>query len=412
MSRTIDEKVVSLEFDNEKFEKNVKTSMSTIEKLKAALKFEGATKGMEDVEKASKKMNFDEVSDNVDKVTVKFDVLQTVAVRAIGNITDKVVDMGLKLIQSLSGFDMVRSGYSKMDDLNASVQTLMNSTGKSVEEITGYLDRLMVFSDETSYGFTDMTSALATMVASGGNIERLIPMIEGMANATAYAGKSAAEFKRVIYNLNQSYSGGYLTLMDWKSVANVNVNSKALIETLIRYGEELGKIKKGTVDLGNFTETLKNKWVDTEVMELAFGETFAAMTSAAHEMLERGEVDNFTEAYKILAKEGFDPVSVSAALAAQEAKSFKEAMDATTDAVSSKWSQAFSYIFGDYTEAKKTWSHLAEDLYIIFAQPLDDINNAVIKPAFTSHWTQFRDLLRETGVDVNVFQEQLLQYYI
>ena len=34
MSTTIDERVVEMRFDNQKFEQNVKTSMSTIEKLK------------------------------------------------------------------------------------------------------------------------------------------------------------------------------------------------------------------------------------------------------------------------------------------------------------------------------------------------------------------------------------------
>ena len=44
MSKTIDEKVVSMEFDNSKFEGNVKTTMSTLDKLKKSLNFKGATK--------------------------------------------------------------------------------------------------------------------------------------------------------------------------------------------------------------------------------------------------------------------------------------------------------------------------------------------------------------------------------
>ena len=40
MSKTIDQRVVEMRFDNANFEKNVSTSMSTLDKLKKSLKFE------------------------------------------------------------------------------------------------------------------------------------------------------------------------------------------------------------------------------------------------------------------------------------------------------------------------------------------------------------------------------------
>ena len=46
MSRQVDEKVVSMKFDNKQFEANVKTSMGTIDKLKSSLNFKGASKGL------------------------------------------------------------------------------------------------------------------------------------------------------------------------------------------------------------------------------------------------------------------------------------------------------------------------------------------------------------------------------
>ena len=41
MSRTVDQKVVQMQFDNQGFEQGAKQTMSTLEKLKAALKFDG-----------------------------------------------------------------------------------------------------------------------------------------------------------------------------------------------------------------------------------------------------------------------------------------------------------------------------------------------------------------------------------
>ena len=54
MSKTIDERVVSMQFDNAQFERNVQTSLSTIEKLKRSLNFSGASKGLENINAAAK----------------------------------------------------------------------------------------------------------------------------------------------------------------------------------------------------------------------------------------------------------------------------------------------------------------------------------------------------------------------
>ena len=57
MSKTVDERVVSMQFDNKQFEANVQTSMSTLDKLKQKLDFKGASKGLENVNAAVKNVN-------------------------------------------------------------------------------------------------------------------------------------------------------------------------------------------------------------------------------------------------------------------------------------------------------------------------------------------------------------------
>lgn len=180
--------------------------IKTLDKLDKALDLKNGKRSFEDVEKAAEKCNFEPLLKAADTVTQRFSTLGILGVRALERITDKAVDAGLALTKSLT-IDQITAGYSKYEQKTASVQTLINSTGKSIEEVNSYLDRLMWFSDETSYGFTDMTQALATMTSSGGDIDKLIPMIEGVANSVAFAGKGASEFQRVMYNLNQSYSG-------------------------------------------------------------------------------------------------------------------------------------------------------------------------------------------------------------
>ena len=273
------------------------------------------------------------------------------------------------------------SGWNKYAQKTASVQTIMNATGKSITKVNGYLSKLMWFSDETSYSFTDMTQSLGQLTASGGDIEKVIPMIMGMANATAYAGKGASEFSRVIYNLNQSYSQGYLSLMDWKSVELAGVATAELKKQIIETGVELGKIKEGDVTVGTFSSTLSKKWADKEVMETAFGK-FAEFSEAVKKMVDANPGMLASQAIEALADQ-YDEVTVKAFKAAQEAKSFSEAVDATKDAVSSGWMETFDILFGNYEEAKGFWSDLAEEFWNMFAGGAAGRNNW-LKNAFDS----------------------------
>lgn len=364
MSNSIDRRVVEMQFENRQFEQGARTSMGTLEKLKRSLDFSGAARGLSTLTGAVSGVDMTPMANAVESVSLKFRALEVAGVTAMMNLANRAVDTGISLVKSLS-IDQVTAGWSKYGDKTANVQTIMNATGKSIDEVNGYLDKLMWFSDETSYSFNDMTAALGQLTSAGGDVEKLIPMIQGIANATAYAGKGASEFSRSIYNLNQSYSAGHLQYMDWKSLELAGVASKQLKETFIETGIALGKIKEGQVSIADFGSTLKNGWADTEVMEQAFGK-FNEMTELAYEMVQSGEVETASEAYEILSKK-YDGVSITAAKAAQEAKTFTEAIDATKDAVSSGWMRTFELIFGNYEEAKVMWTDLANYMWDVFA---------------------------------------------
>lgn len=380
MSQEVDERVVEMRFDNAQFEKNVHQTMQSLEKLNDSLRLDGAEKGFEKIGDASAKVDFDEMQGALDDLSGKFSAVEVMGVAALSHITRQAIDTGERLVKSLS-LDQVTSGWSKYAQKTASVQTIMNATGKSIAKVNSYLSKMMWFSDETSYSFTDMTQSLGQLTASGGDIEKVIPMIMGMANATAYAGKGASEFSRVIYNLNQSYSQGYLSLMDWKSVELAGVATAELKKQIIETGVALGKIKEGAVTVGTFSSTLSKKWADKEVMETAFGK-FAEFSEAVKKMVDANPGMLASQAIDALADK-YDEVTVKAFKAAQEAKSFSEAVDATKDAVSSGWMETFDILFGNYEEAKGFWSDLAEEFWNMFAGGAAGRNNW-LKSAFDS----------------------------
>lgn len=371
MASSIDNRVAQLTLENKQFEAAAAQSLKTVNKLDDAFKMADGVKGMKDLGDAAKSVNVEGLLNSANKVRVQFVAMEEAARQLIRSVTQDIYQQGKALVKGLT-IDPIQAGWTKYSEKLSSVQTLMNATGKDIDTINTYLDRLMWFSDETSYGFTDMTSALAQMTASGGDVEKLIPMIQGIANATAFAGKGAAEFSRVMYNLNQSYSAGYLSLIDWKSVELAGASSKELKNILIDTAKQVGTLNKegktaaGTlVDISTFSSTLADKWATTEVMEKAFG-YFNEMTEMAYKMVQSGQVETASEAYEILASK-YDTVSLRAAKAAQEAKSFSETIEATKDAVSTNWMQTFENIFGNKVEATKLWTAVTQELWEIFA---------------------------------------------
>lgn len=403
MSQEVDSRVVEMRFDNANFEKNTKQTISTIDRLMEKLQFKGAEKGFEKLDAAAKNVDFATMQTSLDRLESKFSSLNIVATTALVNITNKFVDAGEKLVKSLS-VDQVMSGWNKYTEKTGNVQTIMNATGKSIDTVNGYLNKLMWYSDETSFSFNEMTSALSQMTASGGDIEKMIPMIMGIANATADAGKSGLAFQSTIRNITQSYSAGYLQLQDWKSLNLMGTATKALKQELIDTAVELGTLKQGEVTIATFESTLSKKWANTKVMEKTF-EKYASMMEAAYEMTQKNKGMTSSEALEKLSGQ-YGELAERSALAAQQAKSFAEAIDSTKDAVSSKWMAVFETIFGNKEEATDTWTELSNRLYNIFVPTIDSLNER-LKGGLGSGWNQL--LENELGDQADAYAYAMQQ---
>ena len=76
--------------------------------------------------------------------------------------------------------------------------------------------------------------------------------------------------------------------------------------------------------------------------------------------------------------------------AAQEAKTFREAIDSVKDAVSTGWMNTFEIIFGDYLKAKVLWTDLANALYDVFAAG-GEIRNEILSSALGKTFSGLKD---------------------
>ena len=234
MSKTIDERVVEMRFDNKQFESNVKTSMSTIDKLKEKLNFKGASKGLENINAAAKNVNMSGLQNGIETVRAKFSALEVVGVTALANIANSAVNAGKRLINAFT-FEPIISGFQEYETQINSVQTILANTaheGTNLEQVNAVLDELNHYADQTIYNFTEMTRNIGTFTAAGVGLEESASAIKGIANLAAMSGSNSQQASSAMYQLSQALAAGTVKLMDWNSVVNAGMGGQVFQDAL------------------------------------------------------------------------------------------------------------------------------------------------------------------------------------
>lgn len=349
----IDEKVVQMTFDNKQFEKGVAQSLKSLEDLKKALeldKMSNSLKSLETVTNAMSK-NFGELENNVKRVANVFTPLGHIVHKAMDDIASTIVSKAKSFAMLATGMESLQEGGQKYEKYTKSVQVITNATGKSVDEVSKHLDKLLKYTDETSYDFSEMVSSIGKFTSVGIDLERAEAAMEGIANWAAKSGAGKAEANRAMYNISQSMGAGAMKLIDWKSIENANMATKEFKEVAIQTAEELGVITKNSgITYQNFNETLKDGWLTADVMTTVLSKY----------------ADTSTD------------FGLAAFHAAQEALSFTDAIDALKDAMSSGWMKSREYMFGNLDEARVLWTDFANAL-IEFSDIFTSARNELLK---------------------------------
>ena len=354
MSRQVDDRVVSMEFDNCNIEKNVKTSMSTLERLKQALNFKGASKGLEAVDNASKKVNFSTMSKAVDEIGVKFNAMQIIATTALANITNAAVNAGKQMVEAMT-LRPVTTGFQEYETQIGSIQTILSNTrwqNTSLEQVNSALDELNTYADKTIYNFTEMTRNIGTFTAAGVGLEQSVSAIKGIANLAAASGSTSAQASSAMYQLSQALAAGRVSLMDWNSVVNAGMGGKLFQDALIRTSEVMGTGAKAAIETyGSFRESLtQGQWLTSEVLTETLSQIAGAYTDA--ELLSKGYTQEQVAEIQTLAED--------AEGAATNVRTFSQLIDTTMEALGSGWTNTWEILVGDFEEAQALFTDVSK----------------------------------------------------
>ena len=335
MSTTIDNEVVKLEFDNGNFEANVSTSLSTLDKLKNALRFDGLEQSIRTVGDQIGKIDVESLNTSAETVQNRFSVLGTVATGALLSIGATAVSVGASLLKNLTVQPII-DGFQEYEMTMNSVKTIMaNLPSETIDHVNSTLATLNQYSDETIYSFSDMTRAIGQFTAAGVDLDSATTAIKGMANVAAGAGASNEALARAEYQVSQALQSGTIRLTDWNSLVQAGMANPELQEQIKATAREQGVAVDSLIaKSGSFRDSLNDGWLTADIF-------VKTMAKAADESTEWGA--RLTDA-------------------ATQVNTASQLGSVIMESIGSSWTNTWQLIVGDYEQSKKFFTNIYNEI--------------------------------------------------
>ena len=196
MSKTVDQRIVEMRFDNNQFEQNVKTSMSTLDRLKQALKLDGASRGLENVSKASKGLDFSSIASNVESLASRFSTFGIIGMRVLERMTDSCINFAQKGIGFVTS-KIIEGGKRRAFNIeNAHFQ--LQGLLKDEEKVQAVMADAMESVDGTAYAYDEAAKAASQFAASGLQAgEEMLGALRGITGVAAMTNSDYESISRI-----------------------------------------------------------------------------------------------------------------------------------------------------------------------------------------------------------------------
>ena len=260
MSKTIDEKVVQMKFDNAQFEQNVSKSLKTLDELKFKLKtmdFRKSASSLESVGDAARKIDMSGLSQGIETVHAKFSALQVMGVTALANITNSAVNAGKKIASSLTD-SLINGGRNRAQKIKDAKFTMEGLLGKEeYDKQWSRIDQSINYAvADTAYGYDSAARAasqfLASSVKVGDEMDRSLRAISGVAAMTNSTYDD-------ISNIFTRVAGqGRVMAVDLNSLAARGLNAAAILGKSLNKSESEVRdmVSKGKISFQQFADAM------------------------------------------------------------------------------------------------------------------------------------------------------------
>ena len=329
MPTSVDERVVSMKFDNKNFEKNAEVSLKTLDLLKEKLKFDNVKESLSEIDTSTLKRAFENIG-NIDtsKINVAMDRIEsrmsTLGIfmgRIVENIADSVYDVvrnAMSQIERVINFaesGIVQGGYKRASNIQTA-RFQLEGVGIAWDDIKGDIDYAVT---NTAYSL-DQAALVASQLSSAGfkpgekyvtasgeerGIDTMAMILKSISGVAAQSG-GMADYADVGRNFIQILSRGKVTGTDLNELSNqTGINVR---QTVADYMNEVGYNGKQSWSYEDIAEmTQKGTFTDPMIMIEALYEKFGEHAGKANETLA-GVMANTKAALARIGENFFEPI--------------------------------------------------------------------------------------------------------
>ena len=416
MSREIDERIVQMKFDNTLFERNVATSIGTLEKLKAALDFSGATNSLNNIERNVNAADFSKLASSVEAIAGRFSNWGIVGMTVIQDITRGVENLAMKILNiPISKFEqafglMKTGGWTRATNIDKA-KFAIEGLGYAWDDLKDSIDGAVT---DTRFGFDEAATAASQLVAS--NVAIGTEMDNALKSIANVASQTGDEYSSIAHIYTTIAGNGKLMTEQLNMFSYRGLNAAALIaKSMGKTEQEIREMTtKGEISFKQFSDAMND----------ALGEG----AKRANDTFE-GSLANMQAALKRMGQPFAEVIRKQMPPVFNDLKEFIKQIKAITDPLAEVFdiiftnaTRAFRYFikgidltplknavetFGEFvkgvdaflTKSSKVWGHLDKDLNGI-AEPIKEA---------TKYYTSFAESLLDktktiTGIPTSAIE--------
>jgi len=288
---SIDDRIVSIKFDNAEFESKISATLASLDKLTEKVNTVGAGKGFSDINAAANSVNLAPIAAGVDNISSKFGAMGAIAFTALQNITTSVMSVAKSFVQTDILAPLIGGGKERAQNIEQA-KFQFAGLGMDVNTVMANAKTAVL---GTAYGLGDAAKAAAQFGASG--IKTGDDMVQSLQAIAGMAAMTGTSYSDMAYLFTTSAASGKITNMDLQQFATRGINAAAA------YGKATGQTEAqvhamataGTLDYKSFAK--------------AMDDTFGAHATMANQTYS-GSLDNMHAAMSRLSATYFTPEMV------------------------------------------------------------------------------------------------------
>ena len=224
MSQTIDNRIVEMQFDNKQFESGVSESLSTLDKLKQALKFDDASKNLQDFGKnVGKNIDLSGISKSVEDLNSKFSLSGIAGMEAIRKLTDFAISAGKTIANALDApFKQMREGGWKRAMNIEDAKFQLQGLGVTWQSVSKDIDYAVA---DTAYGLDVAAKACAQLSASG--VQAGDDMKAALRGISGVAAMGNTEYENISRIFTKAAGNGRVMADELNRISGYGLNASA-----------------------------------------------------------------------------------------------------------------------------------------------------------------------------------------